>query len=174
MRLEQCFDRFSITSGSDFLDSFLHSFHTEISNNLTTGRKVVFGFIKELAEQHREPSVKVSQIIEFVTHHDPEKGRLVEKRLAEFRFRFVLNQFRRSTDPTLGAKFERLCNRHFYSTFQFLGNLSYDDRIHDSISSKNIYVHKYPYTVTAMELQKISKEMTNATEHAVSLSSKAR
>ena len=71
-----------------------------------------------------------------------------------------INQFRKNLDPALGDKIETVLNRHFYSSFQFLGNISYDERIHDSILSKNIYIHKFPYTTTAIDLKTIADKIS--------------
>ena len=91
----------------------------------------------------------------------------MRNKLSEFKFRFVLNQFRKQTDRTLGNKIENVCNKHFYFKFQCLGNISYDEKVYDSIFSKKIYVNKYPYTVTAMDLQNISKKLTENKHNAI-------
>lgn len=97
-----------------------------------------------------------SGIIDLVVRYDREKGRLLQSKLSEFRLKFILNQFRKHTDVKLGAKIESVCNKHFFSRFQFLDNISYDDRVHDSISSKKIYINTYPHTSAATALQNIA------------------
>ena len=104
-------------------------------------------------------------MIEAVTQRDRAKGELLLDRLGEFELKFVLNQFRKHTDVKLGDKIERVCNKHFYSKFKFLDNISYDERVHDSIFSKEIYIMKYPYTPTAAALQNIvNKIAANGTQ----------
>ena len=106
-----------------------------------------------------------SAVIEAVTQRDRAKGELLLDRLGEFELKFVLNQFRKHTDVKLGDKIERVCNKHFYSKFKFLDNISYDERVHDSIFSKEIYIMKYPYTPTAAALQNIvNKIAANGTQ----------
>ncbi len=95
-------------------------------------------------------------IIEIVLKHDPEKEAFFRNKLSEFKFKLVFNQFRNNLDPTLGDQFENICNRHFYSIFQFLGNIRYDSRIHDAVFSKILYIHKYPHTQSAADLKKIA------------------
>jgi len=63
----------------------------------------------------------------------------------------------KQTDEKLGEKIEKICNRHFYSNFQFLGNIRFDPRVNDSILSKQIYIEKYAYTLTSTDLQNIAK-----------------
>ena len=98
-------------------------------------------------------------IIEIVLKHDPEKEALLRNKLSEFKFKLIFNQFRNNLDATIGDQFETVCNRHFYSIFQFLGNISYDSRIHDAIFSKILYIHKYPHTQSAADLKKIATQI---------------
>jgi len=102
-----------------------------------------------------------SEVIETVMKIDKSKGELLLDRLAQFELKFVLNQFRKHTDVKLGDKIERVCNKHFYSKFKFLDNISYDERVHDSIFSKEVYIVKYPYTPTAAALQNIVNKMAS-------------
>jgi flagellar biosynthesis protein FlhG len=98
-------------------------------------------------------------IIETVLKHDPEKEVFLRNTLSEFKFKLIFNQFRNNVDATLGTQFENICNRHFYSIFQFLGNIGYDSRIHDAVFSKILYIHKYPHTQSAADLKKIATQM---------------
>ncbi len=96
-----------------------------------------------------------SQVIDSVLEKDPEKGEILLQELQKFKFKFIINQFRKTTGTKLGEKIEKVCNKHFYSEFQFLGNVCYDERVHDSIFSKNIFVNKYSFTVSAIDLSHI-------------------
>lgn len=96
-----------------------------------------------------------SQMVEYLIKRYPQKGKLLKHRLAKSEFKFVINQFRKQTDVDLGEKIEKVCNKHFFSRFVFLGNVSYDEKVHDSISMKEMYIQKYPYTITAIDLQNI-------------------
>ena len=105
-------------------------------------------------------------IIEMVLRHDPEKEEFLRNKLSKFKFKLIFNQFRNNIDATLGHQFEKICSRHFYSIFQFLGNISYDSRIHDAIFSKILYVHKYPHTQSAADLKKIAAQIMSKTPSA--------
>lgn len=100
-------------------------------------------------------NAKSSDIIEALREKDPAKGKLLLERLSAFRFKLILNQVEKKIEEDLGEKIEKVCNRHFHSEFQFLGNVSYDERVHDSVLSNRTYVTKYPYTVTSVNLQNI-------------------
>ena len=73
----------------------------------------------------------------------------------------ILNQFRKNADAGLGNKIETVCNRHFYSPFEFLGGVAFDERVIDSIYARKLYVKNYPATVTTMELKQIAELLTN-------------
>jgi len=128
--------------------------------------------VKDLLDRSNDTTIKLPDIIKFVMEQYPQRGELLKARLSEARFKFILNQFRKQIDPTLGMKIEKVCNRHFYSKFEFLGNVSYDERVYDSIFSKKIYMAKYPYTTTATDMQYISKKLTDVSQERISVSSK--
>jgi flagellar biosynthesis protein FlhG len=100
-------------------------------------------------------------VIEIMLKYDPDREKSLRNSLSEFKFKFILNQFRKNLDVTMGDKIEDLCNRHFYSNFQFLGTVGYDVRIHDSVLSKKIFTHRYPYTPPAMDMKKIAEKIIN-------------
>lgn len=115
--------------------------------------------VKNAVFSPNKTTMKALDIIEIVLKHDPDRENFLKNKLSEFKFKFIINQFRKNIDATLGDKIETVCSRHFYSNFQFLGNISYDARIPDSIVSKNIYVNKYPYTTSSIDLKKIAEKI---------------
>lgn len=123
-----------------------HSFHTAVNESV------------DLAHRGR---LNTPDIIDRVLKHDPEKETLLRKSMARFNFYMVINQFRKINDASLGEKIKIVCNRHFYSNFEFLGNISHDDRVHDSINLKKLYVNKYPYTETATDLKNITRALVS-------------
>ncbi len=102
---------------------------------------------------------EASKITQTVRDHAPDMADRLQKELSDFTFIFIINQFRKTSDASLGRKIEKVCNRHFYSKFKFMGNISFDERVHDSISSKRIYVNKYSYTISAIDLSKIAQNI---------------
>ncbi|MBW2248082.1 MAG: AAA family ATPase [Deltaproteobacteria bacterium] len=115
---------------------------------------------KAIIPQNHE-AMTSPDVIEIMLKHDPDREKFLRNSLSEFKFKFILNQFRKNLDVTMGDKIEDLCNRHFYSNFQFLGTVGYDVRIHDSVLSKKIFTHRYPYTPPAMDMKKIAEKIIN-------------
>ncbi|MBU0971704.1 MAG: AAA family ATPase [Proteobacteria bacterium] len=99
------------------------------------------------------------RIINAVTRHNPEMGALLKEKLRDFHFRFVINQLRKKDDPSLGTKIEKVCNRHFYSQFTFLGNIRFDENIHDSILMRKNFVTKYAHSPSANDLARIARSI---------------
>lgn len=102
------------------------------------------------------------RIVTEITKKDPGIGELLKSKLKEFQFKFVVNQVRRKDDPALGSKIEKVCNRHFYSRFTCLGNIRYDEKVHDSIQLRQNFVTRYAYTKTANDLARVTKHLYEA------------
>jgi flagellar biosynthesis protein FlhG len=155
---------------------------TSIENAFRFIKSVYFRRIKQLLKQNEFHRIVKgvlddsgagmvrwpSDIIDILIEQEPEKGQFLESKLGEYGFNIILNQFRRKSDSSLGEKIERVCDKHFYSRFEFLGNVSYDERVHDSILSRNIYVNTYPYTVTATDLKNVADKMSDNGQTPVS------
>ena len=120
--------------------------------------------VKELSEESEAGLVKSPlDIVDRVMVKDPERGKLLEDELNKLVFKLVLNQYRKHVDETLGVKIEKVCNRHFHAGFQFLGNITYDERVHNSVLAKTIFAVKYPYTPTSTDLKHAADMMLKNT-----------
>ncbi len=124
---------------------------TSIENTIRFIRTVYLRKLKLLVKHHSfhaavKTSVDMAQrghlntpdIIDRVLRYDPKKEGLLRTALSRFHFNMILNQFRKANDASLGEKIKIVCNRHFYSDFAFLGHISYDDRVHDSVNLKKL------------------------------------
>ncbi len=144
---------------------------TSIENSFNFIKAVFFRVIKKTLKQNTFNRVtshldlsgnRIDQsfrIINAVTKQDPEKGALLREELRGFHFRFVVNQLRENDDPSLGSKIEKVCNRHFYSKFTFLGNIRFDEKIHDSILMRKTFITNYAYTRSANDLARIARRI---------------
>jgi len=112
--------------------------------------------------------VKLQDLIEYAMDYDPEKGEELKNMLEKFQFSFIMNEYSKQVAPKLGTKIERVYNRHFYARFKFLGNVNYDEKVYDSILSKDIFMKKYPYTSTATDLQNIVCRLTESLPESTS------
>ncbi len=117
-------------------------------------------------------ALKSQTIIDLVLTYDPGKVAFLKERIGRFEFKMILNQYRKNADPFLGDKIKTVCNRHFYSPFEVLGRVDFDERVIDSIYARKLYLKEYPATATAMELNQIS-ELLSYHQQAPSASLKA-
>ena len=99
------------------------------------------------------------RILTAIRRQDPATGELLKKKLQQFRFSFIVNQLRKSDDPALGRKIQKVCSRHFYSRFRFLGNIRYDEKIHDAVQLRSIFVTRYAYTPSANDIHRIATRL---------------
>jgi flagellar biosynthesis protein FlhG len=125
--------------------------------------------VKDFFAESNEATIKLTDIIEYVMEHDPVRGQLLESKLTKSKFSIVLNEFRKQISPTLGQKIEKVCNRHFYSKFQFLGNVTHDESVHHAVFSRDIYIKKHPYAPAATDLQLIARKLTETKETKISV-----
>jgi flagellar biosynthesis protein FlhG len=100
--------------------------------------------VKDSVLEPGRKSMASNDIIEIVLKYDPEKEPFLRKSISHFQFQFILNQFRKNSDATLGEKLKIVCNRHFYSQFDFLGNIRFDERVPDSILNKTLFSREHP------------------------------
>lgn len=123
--------------------------------------------VSDLSSRSRDKVIKASDIVQAVLREYPQKGETLRGELNSLEFKFVINQFRNSVDKTIGFKIEKTCNAHFFSRFEFIGNISYDEKVHTSVVEKTVYVERYGYTLTAIDLMNISKKLTGAEQGIV-------
>ena len=62
----------------------------------------------------------------------------------------------------MGALICRIIQKHLSLPLQFIGNISYDDLVHDAVCQKVPFLEKYLHTQTAMELEKFCKQILGA------------
>lgn len=153
---------------------------TSIENSFRFIKAVYLRRLKQIIKRHaftpmvknavvgpNNEAIKSHDIIDIVLEHDPDREKFLKDILSEFKFKFIINQFRRNLDAKLGDKIETVCNRHFYSNFEFLGSINYDERVCDSVISKKLFVLKYSYTTSSVELKKIADKITKTEELAL-------
>lgn len=100
-----------------------------------------------------------ADIIDLVLKYDQGRELFLRESISRFQFKLILNHFRKNSDVFLGEKIETVCNRHFYSHFEFMGSINFDERIPDSLLSKSLFVYKYPDTGAATELKNIANQL---------------
>lgn len=116
--------------------------------------------LKSLSYVTDDKHIKLQKLIGYAIDYDPHTGEQLKSVLRKIKFYFIMNEYSKQVDAKLGEKIERVYNRHFPAKFIFLGNVDFDDKVYDSILSKNIFIKKYPYTSTATDLRNIVRKLT--------------
>jgi len=101
---------------------------------------------------------------------DPEEGRMIERILKAFQFKLVLNQVRRQDNPKIGVLICKIIEKHLGLKIQFMGNVSFDERVHEAVFRKESFIDKYRYSQATLDLEGIIKGIMGMTdEQAVAL-----
>jgi len=110
-------------------------------------------------------------LLNMLKHIDPEQGSKIERILKAFQFKLVLNQVRRQDSPRIGVLICKIVEKHLGMRIQFIGNVSFDERVHEAVCRKESFVEKYSYSQATLDLKVVIKRMTGMTEEqAVALS----
>lgn len=147
---------------------------TAIENTFRFVKSVYIRRLKQIIKQHQfneqvkervfnkgHAVIGSRDILGIVRQYDPAKEAYLKKLMQKFTFKLIVNQLRKNTDAELGTKMQTVCNQHFYATFQFLGNIHFDDRVFDSVFNKQLFVDRYRDTATSMMLKKIAGAILN-------------
>jgi len=146
---------------------------TAIENIYRLIRSVYFRKIRQVLQVHnfralsleaeeRNPRATVTNpdlLLHIIKELDPEKGDLLERELRAFEFRLVVNQCHRQDNPNIGPLICRIIQRHLTLNMQFLGNIAFDDRVHNAVCKKMPFLDLYPYTQTALDLRACSNRV---------------
>ncbi len=123
---------------------------------------------RKLAEkaEERNPDAVINRpeyLLDILKEIDSEKGRMIEKILQGFQFKLVLNQVRKQDNPEMGILICKIVEKHLGLKIQFIGNVVYDERVHDELRKKGPFVDKYPYCRAAMDLKALSRGIAGTT-----------
>ena len=124
---------------------------------------------RALAEeaQKRDGRATVSNpdiLLHIMKELDPENGEILEHELRTFNFKLALNQLRKQDNPNIGALICKIIQRHLDLKMQFVGNISFDDRVHNAVCKKIPFLTLYPYTQAALDLRDCHKNLLSIYE----------
>ena len=125
-----------------------------------------FRSLAEKAEARDEDAIihHPEYLLDMLKEMDPEEGSAVEKILKAFQFKLVLNQVRRQDNPKIGGLICKIVEKHLGMKIQFLGNVSFDDRVHEAVCRRESFVDKYSYSQATLDLRLVLKGITGMTD----------
>ena len=62
----------------------------------------------------------------------------------------------------MGVLICRIIEKHLGLPMQFIGNIAYDDLVHDAVCQRVPFLGKYPHTQAALDLKKLCKHILAA------------
>jgi len=125
-----------------------------------------FRFLAEEAQRRDSRATENNPdfLLYIMKEIDPERGKILELSLRDFIFKLVLNQLRKEDDPNIGSLICKIIERHLALKMQFIGNISFDDHVHNSICKKMPFLHIYPYTQAASDIRRCYENIVSFKE----------
>jgi flagellar biosynthesis protein FlhG len=111
-----------------------------------------------------------SDIMKFVRQYDDENNTSIENYIKDETIGLILNQFRWQVDNEFGQKITKICNKHLYFNYHFLGTISSDNKIAHATMNNRVFVKEYGYAKAATEIYNIARAITEeSSEQALPL-----
>ena len=95
----------------------------------------------------------LSALVLLMKKQYPQKSKALERSVQNMNFHLVLNQLRKKDNPRLGMLMCQIVNKYLGIKMEFLGNITYDDRVHDAVCEKDSFIYRYPYTQTSLDIR---------------------
>jgi MinD-like ATPase involved in chromosome partitioning or flagellar assembly len=109
-------------------------------------------------------------LLEVLKDIHPEEGKMLESTLKAFQFKLVINQMRREDNPKIGVLICKIIERHLGLKIQFIGNVSYDESVHEAVCRKEPFIDHFRYSQATLELKAVVIGIVGiAEEQAVAL-----
>lgn len=117
----------------------------------------------EVDRQFGDGSVsKPECMMKVIARIDPETYGQLQDELGAFRFKLIINQVRKQDNAALGLQMSRMIEKHLGLHVDFLGNVAYDDHVHDAICQQVSFLERYPYTKTACDLRELGRQIVQS------------
>jgi len=118
---------------------------------------------KEVVRQFGDEAVyKPNCMMQVVRRLHPEIFLKLDKSISSFKFKLILNQLRKQDNVAIGSQICQIIEKHLGIHIEFVGNVSYDDHVHDAICQRVSFLDRYPNTRAVADLRGISKQMVNS------------
>jgi len=114
------------------------------------------------AAEARNPNTVINNpeyLLDVLKEIDLENGHRIEGILQAFQFKLVLNQVRKQDNSKIGILICKIIEKHLGLKIQFMGNVGFDERVHDELCKKGPFVEEYPYSQATMDLKALTKRI---------------
>lgn len=97
----------------------------------------------------------VGNLLDELRAHDHGQGAILRELLRDTNLHIVVNQTRRPEDGSLGYSMEKACHDFFGLKVDFLGHISYDDSVVESVRKRSPLLINYSDSEPAKNMEKI-------------------
>lgn len=98
-------------------------------------------------------------LLNVIKELDAEKGAILEQELSALEFGLITNQHRKQDNPNIGKLICNIIEKHLTVKTKFLGNIAFDDRVHNAICKKQSFLNLFPYTQAALDMRNCFKNL---------------
>ena len=127
--------------------------------------RVLDDLMKEKAEV-KSPA----QLLRALEERFPEMTDDLKEITNQLNFEIVLNQIRTAQDRTLGRGISSVCKRHFGLNCSYLGALSYDNAVWQSLRQKKHLLVANPYSHLYAQIMGLARKLADPTNHTTMVS----
>jgi MinD-like ATPase involved in chromosome partitioning or flagellar assembly len=71
---------------------------------------------------------------------------------------------RREDNPKIGVLICKIIERHLGLKIQFIGNVSYDDSVHEAVCRRESFIDQYRYSQATLDLKAVVKGIVGIKE----------
>lgn len=120
--------------------------------------------IDELTEKQANtpPITSPSALIKAIKDDRPDLAHKLEEIIGQLQFEVVLNQARTAQDAQLGEDIKSICQRHFGLRCDFLGSLSYDNAVWQSLRQKKHLLVANPYSHLYAQIMGVARKLSSS------------
>jgi flagellar biosynthesis protein FlhG len=98
-------------------------------------------------------------LIQAVGRQDPKAVEPLEREMAAFHPRFVVNQVRDDSDIPVGHQLVTACARHLGIRSTYVGYVHYDDTVWRSVRQRRLFMVEAPGSVPATEVARLARSL---------------
>lgn len=104
-----------------------------------------------------------ADLIRHISNVNPEAGRRLNDKVADFNMQILLNQVRTRPDIELGHSMKSVCKKYFGIEADYLGYIDHDNAVWQSLRKRRPLVIEYPYSSIVGQFLGITKNLLNPT-----------
>ncbi len=105
-----------------------------------------------------------AELLRSLNTRFPEIAPLLEEVTNQLNFQIVLNQIRTAQDRQLGKGIRSVCERHFGLNCSYLGALSYDNAVWQSLRQKKHLLVANPYSHLYAQIMGLARKLADPTQ----------